>query len=276
MSGTMAERFADIRLEKKLNKKQFADAIEIVSTTVGDIESGKREPSKDVLIKLASKYNVNLHWMLTGEGPRYVTSQGLSNSLSGLAPSPGLIDHNGRARDQFDALPDTESEEAECESRDVVVRLNGRTATELAVIKADPEIGYVDFYCEQRAGMGPGKDVLEYQESVRLPIIRRFLQPYRPDEVRALEARGDSMSKIGIFDRDIVLYVPEEKDGDGVYVISRENKLQVKRLEFDITDKELRIISENDRYQPKILRGAEADSIVVEGKVIGWLHRHPY
>jgi phage repressor protein C with HTH and peptisase S24 domain len=146
----------------------------------------------------------------------------------------------------------------------------------MAVIKADPEIGYVDFYCEQRAGMGPGKDVLDYTESVRLPIIRRFLQPYRPDEVRALEARGDSMSKIGIFDRDIVLYVPDEKEGDGVFVISRDNKLQVKRIEFDITDKEIRIISENDRYQPKVLRGPEADSIVVEGKVIGWLHRHPY
>lgn len=143
-------------------------------------------------------------------------------------------------------------------------------------MKADPEIGYVDFYHDQRAGMGPGKDVQDYAEAVRLPIIRMFLQPYRPDEVRALEARGDSMSKIGIFDRDIVLYVPREQEGDGVYVISRDNKLQVKRLEFDITDRELRIISENDRYQPKILKGDEADGIVIEGKVIGWLHRHPY
>ena len=127
------------------------------------------------------------------------------------------------------------------------------------------------------AGAGPGREVEEYQESTPLKIMRRFLLPWRPEQVRALEVRGDSMTKVGLFDRDIVLFVPEEKEGDGVFVISIENRMQVKRLEFDILGKTLRIISENDRYQPRVLtEQAEIERVIIEGKVVGWLHKHPY
>jgi SOS-response transcriptional repressor LexA len=85
------------------------------------------------------------------------------------------------------------------------------------------------------------------------------------------------MTKVSIFDRDIVLFVPEEKEGDGIFVISIENRMQVKRLEFDILGMTLRIISENDRYQPRVLTAQdEIERVVIEGKVIGVLHRHPY
>jgi phage repressor protein C with HTH and peptisase S24 domain len=72
MERGLCERFAEIREESSKNKQQFADFLEIPSTTVSDIELGKREPSKDVLLKLTSKCGVNLHWMLTGEGNKYL------------------------------------------------------------------------------------------------------------------------------------------------------------------------------------------------------------
>jgi len=72
MERGLCDKFAEIRKEKALNKQQFADFLEIPSTTVSDIELGKREPSKDVLLKLTSKCGVNLHWMLTGEGSKYI------------------------------------------------------------------------------------------------------------------------------------------------------------------------------------------------------------
>jgi phage repressor protein C with HTH and peptisase S24 domain len=68
----MCDRFAEIRSENSQNKQNFADFLEIPSTTVSDIELGKREPSKDVLLKLTSKCGINLHWMLTGEGAKYI------------------------------------------------------------------------------------------------------------------------------------------------------------------------------------------------------------
>jgi phage repressor protein C with HTH and peptisase S24 domain len=72
MERGLCEKFTEIRKEQALNKQQFADFLEIPSTTVSDIELGKREPSKDVLLKLTTKCGVNLHWMLTGDGNKYI------------------------------------------------------------------------------------------------------------------------------------------------------------------------------------------------------------
>ena len=74
MEKGISKRFSKIRESTPLNKQQFADSLEIPSTTVSDIELGKREPSKDVLMKLTSKYDVNLHWMLTGQGTMLLSS----------------------------------------------------------------------------------------------------------------------------------------------------------------------------------------------------------
>ncbi len=135
----------------------------------------------------------------------------------------------------------------------------------------------VDFYSGQLIGAGPAQEVEDYQPITPQKILRRFINPWRPDQVKALEARGDSMTKIGLFDRDIVLFVPSEREGDGIFVISIENRMQVKRLEFDLLGKTLRIISENDRYEPRILTSEDEIRMVkIEGKVVGWLHRHPY
>jgi phage repressor protein C with HTH and peptisase S24 domain len=79
MEREICERFTEIRKEKAQNKQHFADFLEIPSTTVSDIELGKREPSKDVLLKLTSKCGINLHWMLTGDGEKYVQEKPLHN-----------------------------------------------------------------------------------------------------------------------------------------------------------------------------------------------------
>jgi phage repressor protein C with HTH and peptisase S24 domain len=61
-------RFADIRKSTGLNKRQFADSLGINQSVAGDIELGKREPSREVMLKLATIYNVDIHWLLTGDG----------------------------------------------------------------------------------------------------------------------------------------------------------------------------------------------------------------
>ncbi|MFA6892469.1 MAG: S24 family peptidase, partial [Sphaerochaetaceae bacterium] len=87
------------------------------------------------------------------------------------------------------------------------------------------------------------------------------------------EVRGDSMTGIQLFDGDFVFAVKGYIDGDGVYVIAIAGETYVKRVEQDPVDKKLRIISENTRYQPRVV---DVDQVVVLGKVIGWLHHHPY
>jgi len=156
-------------------------------------------------------------------------------------------------------------------------RLEGARSIETRLDRQESEVVYIDFFTAATAGAGPGKEVESFQPSTPMEILRSFLAPWRPEQVKAIEVRGDSMTKIGLFDRDIALFVPAQCEGDGVFVISIEGKLQVKRLEFDILGKTLRIISENDRYQPRVLTDlSDIERVIIEGKVVGWLHRHPY
>ncbi len=64
-------------------------------------------------------------------------------------------------------------------------------------------------------------------------------------------------------------------EGDGIYVISIDDEAYVKRLEFDLIQKQIVIHSVNKRYQPKVIP-ADSENMRIEGKVVGWYHNHPY
>jgi phage repressor protein C with HTH and peptisase S24 domain len=126
-----------------------------------------------------------------------------------------------------------------------------------------------------KVSAGPGQEWLpeDFRTDERLPILERFIRPYSIDKIFAAEVKGDSMTGIQLFDGDFVFAVKGYIDGDGVYVIAIAGETYVKRVEQDPVDKKLRIISENTRYQPRVV---DVDQVVVLGKVIGWLHHHPY
>nr|WP_321265229.1 S24 family peptidase [uncultured Sphaerochaeta sp.] len=127
----------------------------------------------------------------------------------------------------------------------------------------------------QKLSAGPGQpwtqdDIIDGE---RLPIISRFIKPWNKDRVFAAEVRGDSMSGIQMFDGDMVIFVRGEVEGDGIYVITVDDEVYVKRVAFNPFDRKVTIKSENDRYDPITV---DADRITLVGKVIGWLHHHPY
>ncbi|MDR3302079.1 MAG: XRE family transcriptional regulator [Spirochaetaceae bacterium] len=72
MVDGIKERFAIIREQSGLNVKEFAASLGMEGTTVSSIESGKREPSKEVLYNLAVKYSINLNWIFTGIGEKNI------------------------------------------------------------------------------------------------------------------------------------------------------------------------------------------------------------
>jgi SOS-response transcriptional repressor LexA len=137
-------------------------------------------------------------------------------------------------------------------------------------------IVYIPFYDEVKASAGLGTAAEEYPQADVVPILRSFLGHYNPKNVKMLEVSGDSMTEIHLFSGDIVFFVPVENPADGLYVIGIENNLFVKRLEFDILGQEIKIISENKRFSTQVLKGEDMNRLRVVGKVIGWIHRHPY
>lgn len=269
-----SEKISHILEEKGWDVSQLCEATGFDYKYVHALKTGKsKNPRTEFITSLVRAVGISPAWILTEEGP--VVAAQIPHGAEfegGESPSraigfPGLV----AATSGESSLPLAGDDEFEG------ARLEGARTLEMSGPANGDDRVFVDFYSGQQAGAGPAKDVEVYQPVTPVTILRRFINPWRPEQVKALEAKGDSMTKIGLFDRDIVLFVPDEREGDGVFVISIENRMQVKRLEFDLLGKTLRIISENDRYEPKILaRDEEINRVRIEGKVIGWLHRHPY
>lgn len=216
--NTIAQRFAETRNKTGLSKKAFAESLGIHPVVAGDIELGKREPSRQVLLRLAHLWNVDLNWLLTG------TSQ---------------------------------------------------TPSANTTINESPDLVYVDFF-NQGVAAGRGTDIDPSAETIRYPVSRSFLGSSKPDQVRALQVRGDSMIGAGLHDTDIVffnLWQPSFVLTEGIYVISIENLLLVKRLHWDRPRATVKVISENPQYPPRFLQGQDLENLTIEGRVFAWLHR---
>lgn len=128
----------------------------------------------------------------------------------------------------------------------------------------------------QKIAAGQGQAMLEDVEIVgELPFLRRMLRGGRPCGARALEVRGDSMTGVNLFDGDLVIFVPGEIRGDGIYVLKIGDEMVVKRVEFDNLKGKIHIISENPKYHERV-ESLDGQMVSVVGKVYGWVHAHPY
>jgi repressor LexA len=76
-----------------------------------------------------------------------------------------------------------------------------------------------------------------------------------------------------INDGDIVIFNIKQIDGNGIYVISVGNSLLVKRVDFELSDNAIKLISANPAYEPRRYSGYELEDIRVMGRVVAWYHR---
>jgi phage repressor protein C with HTH and peptisase S24 domain len=64
-----AERYQFVLEKSGLSKTAFAESIGISRSHNYHLERGTQKPPRDVLERLASVYNVNLNWLIHGQGP---------------------------------------------------------------------------------------------------------------------------------------------------------------------------------------------------------------
>jgi phage repressor protein C with HTH and peptisase S24 domain len=76
-----------------------------------------------------------------------------------------------------------------------------------------------------------------------------------------------------INDGDIVIFHPELREGNAIYVVSIGNALVVKRVDFDGVNQSLTLISANPAYPPRHFSGPEMETIRIAGRVIASIHR---
>ena len=128
----------------------------------------------------------------------------------------------------------------------------------------------------QRISAGHGEDFLtdsQYKGHVR--ILERMTRGVDRSSLIAATVKGDSMTGVQIFDGDLVIFAHEHISENGLYVISLYGEVKVKRLEFRAVDQMIFIHSENAKYSTETV-GMENENLIILGKVVGWVHCHPY
>lgn len=67
----MNERIKQIRKHFDLNQTDFGNKIGVKQGSVAAYESGSRIPLDSVVLSICREFNVNEHWLRTGEGEPY-------------------------------------------------------------------------------------------------------------------------------------------------------------------------------------------------------------
>ena len=65
---TTGQRFKKIRTQKKLAQEEFGKLIGLSKSAVSAVENDKSFISIDIQRTLYDKYNINLNWLVCGEG----------------------------------------------------------------------------------------------------------------------------------------------------------------------------------------------------------------
>lgn len=74
----LAVRLRQLRMEKHLRQEQVADLIGVTKAAVSAYENDIRQPSYDVLIRLANLYRVSIDYLLGRQDVRMLDISGLT------------------------------------------------------------------------------------------------------------------------------------------------------------------------------------------------------
>ncbi len=83
-----AKQLKHFRLSRKLKQREIAAVLDVTPTAVSDYESGKRTPSLDMIVQLASRYNLDLTWFITGKGDMYNSTRTREDTPEKLISMP--------------------------------------------------------------------------------------------------------------------------------------------------------------------------------------------
>lgn len=86
----MNERIKEIRKSKGLTQSEFGAKIGVKGNTITNYESGGRTPSDAIIVSICREFDVNEHWLRTGEGDMFVHT--VPNTIDQLARKFSLDD----------------------------------------------------------------------------------------------------------------------------------------------------------------------------------------
>lgn len=225
----MNERLREVRLSIGGSQKAFGERFGIAQQTYANYETGK-VAVPDAFKQQLADTGINLHWLITGEGQMHLTEGTITE------PGPGFPTR--------------------------VAQPKG-----LAIITPESDSVPIPLICQKlSAGVGQMWNEEAFTDDI-IAIPTKMLKRYAGHKLGAAEVRGDSMQPT-ICNGNVVIFATQMISGNGVYALSIDGEVYVKRLEFDPFNNTVTVISDNDKYQPRILP-KDTDRILIMGKVIG-------
>ncbi|MCL2270069.1 MAG: helix-turn-helix domain-containing protein [Treponema sp.] len=70
---TVNERLALVRNTLKLTQREFAEKISVTTGFIASMEVGLRKVNPRIMKLVSAIFNVNVHWLETGEGEMFYT-----------------------------------------------------------------------------------------------------------------------------------------------------------------------------------------------------------
>lgn len=71
----ISEQLKKIRTQKNMTQAEFASFLGVSTASIASIENGSRDMPKSVMKTLVTKLGVNANWLITGEGPVFITGE---------------------------------------------------------------------------------------------------------------------------------------------------------------------------------------------------------
>ncbi len=98
----MTERIQQLINDKKLSATQFSDEIGIQRSSLSHVLSGRNKPSLDFMLKIKTRFpDVNLDWLLLGEGQMYKEKKDTEDRIIDLA---GEVNNEEKKNEQENVL----------------------------------------------------------------------------------------------------------------------------------------------------------------------------
>ncbi len=75
---TLGNRLKLIRKNLEFTQKEFANVINVPFTAISKYERDEIKPSSIILERIHNKFNININWLITGEGDMFITTKSKS------------------------------------------------------------------------------------------------------------------------------------------------------------------------------------------------------
>jgi len=126
---------------------------------------------------------------------------------------------------------------------------------------------------QQEVAAGRGMVIEDFPSINRVAVPRPLVVGHNPSHLRAVTVRGDSQKDRQIDDRDIVVYDTQDVAPENLSVVSLAGQLVIKYVAVDRLKGTLSLLSANEAFPPRVIKGSELENVKIEGKVILNMHR---